>query len=463
MVASPNLTLTITAPGGSPVDYTTHLAYSGTGAQNVIQQNFGRQGDTATFVLVDEFVSTPNITIVEMSQIKLFDHIAGETLFAGVVHTPELVVDGPLRREWILGCTDYAFYADNAIVHGVFYGQGADEVVVELTGQAACGITATAVHLGGFVASGPVLPAAVINYKTLSEAWKQLAQLASQSTPYGWYVDENLVLHFYDSTTALSSGVTFTTTPTAAGAGSTTEGHFALDSAFSYAWDGASIRNRILVQGATQTVKVPTTGPPTDTFRADGVGSSWPLRYSLTGTPLLLVDGAFTNLTVASGGATSTDAWVAEQNRFGGWFLTTTTGPGAGKKIEIWYDYQVPIVARANDTPSQAQYTGPNGGVFAEYISDTSLTTAPMALARAQRERTEYAFAVERMTWTVTEEFMGWVRAGQTCLVTNAFIPDSRVGGRPLGITNATFLIVANTVTFGAGGYRTMALTGVRL
>jgi hypothetical protein len=463
-VASPSLLFQVTPPGGVATDYSRYLAYSGAESEITINQNFGRQGDTATFVLVDEFVGTPHVIVQPMSQVSLFDAVAGQTLFAGVCHTPDMLVDGPLRREWNLGCTDYSWYGDNAIVQGTFYGMSVDQIVIALTLQANCGITAAPLNYGGgFVAPGPVLPSCVITYRTLTEAYRKLAQLAGQSTPYGWYVDDRLRLHFYDATTAVSSGVTFTTSPTAGGAGSLTEGHFGLDGSCRYTWDGASVRNRTLVQGATQTITVPTTGSPTDKFRSDGVATSWPLRYVLTGSPLLQVGGAFQNLTIVSGGQQVTvSGWTVQQNARGGWFLTTSSAPQAGTTIKIWYNYQVPIVAQANSYPSQATYLGPNRGIYSEFISDTSLTTMPMALARAQRQRNEYAFAAERLSWTATEEFMGWVRAGQTCLVTNQWMPDARAG-YALGLTNAPFLVIGNQITFTRGGYRQMAITGIRL
>jgi hypothetical protein len=272
-------------------------------------------------------------------------------------------------------------------------------------------------------------------------------------------VDQNRKLHFYDATSALDSGVTFTTSPTVAG--STTEGHILLDSQNSYEWDGTSIRNRILVQGATQTVTTVLTGNPTDTWRADGTQSSWPLRYTLTGSPTLKINGAVVSLTIVTGGGTSSAPWVAEQNSIGQWFLHTTDAPAVGTVVQIWYSYQVPVVAQASDYASMATYSGPNGGLFAEFISDTSLLTAPMALARAQRDRTEYAFAAERAGFDTSEDFLGWVRAGQTCTYVNQFIPDSE-RSYALGI-NDTFIVIANQVTFSQGGYRQQQVTAVRL
>lgn len=462
--ALPNLSLYITAPGGSAVDYTQYLAYSGSSSQMSITQNFGRQGDTATIPLVDDWQgrSTPNLLIQVESQIALVDNTAGKTLFAGVVAKPTLVVTGANRNEWILSCVDYTFYADNAIVHGTYNGLSIDLIVVAVTLQANCGISARTPPGGGFVAPGPVLTQVNLPYQTLSSAWRSLAQLASISTPYGWYVDENLALHFFDATTAISSGAAFTTSPTASGLGSLTEAHQALDSQFGYQWDGTSIRNKILVQGAAQTVTPNLHGDPTDQWLGDGTQTAWPLRYTVTGSPTLYVNGVSTSVQVQTGFSQQVSGWSIQQNKYGGWFLSNPSAPPAGYVIKIWYSYQVPVIAQASDTASQLTYTGPNHGVYTEYISDSSLSTTSMALARAMREKTEYAFAAERFTFNTTEEFFGWIRAGETFTVTNALVPDSR-NSYTWGLTGATFLCVSNTVTFGFGGYRTMSISGVRV
>lgn len=463
--ATPDLTLTVTPPGGSPTDYTDFMTWGGSSGQISITQNFGRQGDTASIVLTDDWQRSvhPNFYIPVLSQVKLFSNTASQTMFAGVCNDPVLSPIGSNVNEWALNCTDYTYYADNAIVHGTFYGYTVDQILISLTNQANCGISAVSVRNGGFVAPGPQLASFILNYSTLSDAWRKLAQLAGQVTPYGWYVDEQRRLHFYDSTTALNSGVTFTTSPTSSGLGSLHEAHYDWNS-FTYEWDGTSVRNRILVQGANQTINhnPVNTGSPTDTWQSNGAQDAWPLRYTVTNTPILHVNGSAVGLTVVQAGSTSTDTWQVVQNNSGGWSLTTRAVPTAGKKIQIWYDYQVPIVARANDYASQTQYTGPNGGIYVEYINDTSLTTVPMALARALRERTEYAFAAERMSWTTTSEWLGWIRAGQVCKVINRFVPDSQ-SSYSWGL-NDNFIIVANSVTIGGSTpYYTMQLTGVRI
>lgn len=463
-IAHPDLTFTVTPPGGVTVDYTSKLAWSGTANQMSITQNFGRQGDTGMFVLVDEYVTTPSVVIPVLSQVKLTDNTAGQVLFAGVCNDPILDVTGPTRNEWNLQCTDYTFYMDNIVVHGNFYGKTTDQIVVSLVAQASCGITAATVADGGYVARGPQIASFKLNYTSLSSALRKLSQLAGIVTPFGWYVDELRRLHFFDASTALNTGVTFTTSPTSGGGGSLTEGHFAVGNNFGYEWDGTTVHNRILVQGANQTIAhtVVPTGTPTDTWKSNGVQHSWPLRHTPSGNLSLRVGSKSTSVDQVQAGSTSTAIWQVAQNANGQWFLNTTgTIPADGITIKLWYDYQVPVVAQANDFASQTLYTGPNAGIYEEFINDSSLFTVPMALNRAQRERQEYAFAAERATFTSTEEFLGWVRAGDAITVVNRFIPDAQ-NNYSIGI-NDLFLVISNSITFTVGGYRNLQITAIRI
>lgn len=464
MVAAPHLTLTVTPPGGAPTDYTTHLAWAGAQQSPSITQNFGRQGDTAVLPLVEDYAAagTPTLAILAESQASLYDNTAETSLFAGVANSvTQTVIVNKTLNEWDLACVDYTVYADNKPVHGIFYGWTVDAIVVSLVQQADCGITAATVADGGYVEPGPQLASYVLNFNPLSTAWRQLANLAGSTAPWGWYVDENLELHFFPGTEAPPSGVTFTTSPTVPG--SLTEGHIVLDGQNPYQQDGTLLSNRILVQGANQTISYGSTSKaPTDTWLADGTQSAWPLRYTVTGAPVLHIGGLSTTVAVADKGATATGPWVVEQNSVGSYFLVASTVPAAGTQIQIWYDYLVPVVAQASDQASIDRYAGPNGGIFGQFVSDSSLTTVPMALARAQQLRTEYAFVVERFSFNTSPDWIGWVRAGWSCVVADTagllYDPQNSVWG----LTD-TFVIVANAVTFGDGGYRSMQLTTVRI
>jgi len=460
----PNYTFTVTPPGGSPINYTAKFTYSGGSGGASISQNFGRQGDTATFILTDEYATSGSaIHIQVLSQVKLVDNTAGQTLFAGLCTNPKLTVVSPTVNEWTLQCVDYAFYADTSEVHGTFFGFTVDQIIISLTRQADCGITADTIENGGFVQKGPQLASFILAYNTLSNAWRKLSVLAGKQTPFGWYVDENRALHFFDATTAQVSGVTFTTSPTTDG--SLTEGHFSRDS-MNYEWDGTGIRNRIIVQGATNVVyhgSTSTASPhPTDKWVSNGVQTAWPLRYTVIDVPIIKLNKTkVTPAVVPAGSPASSSTWQVVENSVGGWSLTTSSPPAKGVEISIWYNYKVPVVAIANDFQSQATYPGPNHGIFATYILDRSLTTVPMALNRAMRERTEYAFAVERIIFNTTEDWIGWVRSGQVCTVVNAFVPDAQ-NSYALGI-NDTFLVTGNRVSFTTTGHRISNITAIRV
>lgn len=480
-VPPPDLHLVVTPPGEPPEDLVRYLAYSGTQQEMQVTQNFGRQGDTALFPLQAEHDGTSlPFTVPPMSQVALIDSIAGQTLFAGVVTDPALCPRGANLAEWDLACTDYTIYADAAVVRWPASDvQASDQIITDLTNGARCGISAKTVRDGGYVAPGPDMPELAMGYMALSAAWRKMATYMGQVVPYGWFVDENRHLHFYDQNSALDSGVTFTTKP--ARAGSLTEGHIMLDTQFKYEWDGTSLRNRVLVEGSKQLISPNLDGNPTDQWLADGYSTAWPLRWTVAsgGTPVttssayppapgqippavLYVGGVYTQVSKARSGTVQTTPWAIVSNTGGAFFLSAQSPPPAGTEIQIWYTYEAPIVAQATDAVSVAQFSGaPNRGIYAKFVNDSGLTTMPMALARAMQDRTEYAYPVERVTFNTSPDFMGWVRAGYTFTLDCALVPDSGRGWA-MGV-NAPFLVIANTVTFGTGGYRKCLVTAVRI
>jgi hypothetical protein len=461
-VPRPDLQLLVTPPGGAEVDYTKYFTYDGANQEASITQNFGRQGDTALLPLVVEHNGALPFAVPPMSQIRLHDSYCGQTLFGGVITNPASGWQGPNLGEFDLNCTDYTFYADHSIVRFPASGVAQpDAIVVGLTNGANCGISAATLADGGYVAPGPALPQWTLGYTTLSGAWRSLATACGQVTPYGWYVDDTRRLHFYDQDSALDSGVTFTTSPTTAG--SITQGHIMADSTFLWENDAGSLVNRVLVQGATQAITYSLSRDSTDHWLSDGYNTSWPLRYTVSSSPapVLYVGGVQQTVTLLDSGEAPSGAWSVIANSNGGYFLVSATAPYAGAEIRLWYAYEAPIIMQATAPQSIATYTGPNGGVFSEYISDSSLTTPPMALARAQQDRAEYAFAVQRITFNTSPEFMGWVRAGYVFTVDAATIQDPQ-RGYAMGV-NDQFICTANQITFGSGGYRTCQITGVRL
>jgi hypothetical protein len=156
---APDIQLLITPPGGSETDYTAYLTYEGANQEMTITQNFGRQGDTAVLPLVVEHSGVLPWFIPPLSQVRLHDSIAGQTLFGGVVANPQFATLGPNLGEYDLQCVDYTFYANGATVRFPPSSiQAPDQIIVALTNGANCGISAATIADGGYVAPGPALP-----------------------------------------------------------------------------------------------------------------------------------------------------------------------------------------------------------------------------------------------------------------------------------------------------------------
>jgi len=432
-----------------------------------ITQQWSRQGDTATFELTDEhpvhgalsFVPTPLTTVV------LTDVGLGQTLFSGICEKPEVRFDGPTLARWTLDCVDWTYLSDRPsnLVVGDYSGYTADALAVLITTQANCGINAATVANGGYVWPAVQIPRIQFVYDTLTVAWTKLSKLASLSTTWGWYVDENRNLHFYDLTQAPSAGVTLTDSIGAVN--NTTIVPYDNDS-MTYEWDATSLRNVVTVRGADYS------SSQTDLWVGNGSQLSFPLTFvpdaNNIATATLTVGGVAATVSADTGSSASTD-WIVQGNAANQWFLSAnqaltppTAAPATSTVISLAYPYLQPVVARTQDSTSIAAFASlPNAGQFAYYIGDTSLPTLLSAVQRGQREVATYSLPTERANLTIPETFTGHVRAGQLVTFVNAMVPDSR-NGYASGVSDQ-FLILQNRITGAAGLYRTYGITAVRV
>jgi hypothetical protein len=509
----PNLTLEVTEPGSTTaVNLAVFMAYDGTREQITISSNFGRQGDTAQIVLVDDYgavvpgfdtpVGQPHFNIKPLSTIVLRDvgaasQPAGGFIFAGLVTDPTFYWTSPGRIEWVLQCVDFQYYADTAIVQGVYAGLTAAEIVIDLVNQADCGLVAKSVANGGHVYPGPTISLANIPYGQLSTALTTVVGLASQSQVYGWFVDPQRNVWFYPTSVALNSGVTVTDSPTTNEEGqyvpNLNECHIDASMAYSmtYEWNVTTFYTRVVVEGATATHSYSVSAAQkgtiksTDSWVGNGVQRSWPLSYvpeisssTLSSTisttagstsqssslPFLKIGGVVTKVSVNDGTTAVTTPYQLVQASNGLWTLQVTanvgTTPGPGVEIQLWYVYQLPIIAIANNLAQQRAAGGPNRGIFSDFVSDTSLTTSASSLARAKSTLTEYGAPQETLTFYTDESWPGWMRCGQSFNGNIKQIPNS-AKGYALGI-KGTFFINQQMVIFMPGGYRKTQITAIR-
>lgn len=520
----PSYNLSVTPPGNSSMNLAKYLTYNGATTSCTITQNFGRQGDTAQLVLTDDYSSnasdpgSPSFVIPPFSLISLLDNNlnvqqqngAEGLIFTGLVTDPQwrwTSAGGGGRAEWILNCVDYSYYADTAVGQGLYAGVTADNIMVDITHKCTPAIKAELAADGGHVYPGPNIPLARLSYDQLSSHWTNISTLATQSGIFGWYVDPQRNLWFYDQSRAIPSNVIVTDI-----IGQQVNYEYAvcgidINNPMTYEWDGTTFYTRCVVEGALVTKTfdrskaVKGTIPPTDSWISSGNQSSWPLSYqpditsaslktaaglsttTKAGLALVVIGGSAANaLQVALGNATSsgnvyevdyydgstpvtTPFQIAQDATTGVWYLQVTPGigfiPGPGVQINLFYKYQAPVTAQADLSRQQELIGGPNDGVFSEYISDTSLTSVPAALNRATAQLQEYGFPQERLTFYTPASWVGWFRCGQSFTLHTRYIPDSQNNFNPGFV--GQFFITQMQVQFTNGGYRQVQVTAVRI
>lgn len=424
-----------------------------------IAQQWSRQGDTASFTLTDEH---PNPTVLSfaptpLTTVSLTNTTTGQVLFSGVCPKPQVKILGPTLTKWQLDCVDWTYIADRTLVVGDYSGMTVDALAVLITTQANCGIHAATTADGGFVAPGVQIPRVQFNYDTLTAAWSRLSKLASASSTYGWYVDENRNLHFHSVVQATDSGWTLTDNPAQV---NTTDTYAYLADTFAYEWDATSIRNSITVRGADYTQT------QTDLWVGDGTTAAFPLTFlpdsQNIAAAALTVDGVTKTVSADTGSSAETD-WVIVGNAANQWFLTPNTDPTpATVIIQFAYPYLQPVVVRMADATSIARFSGlPNRGVFDYYLADTSLPTLLAAQQRAQREAATYAQPTERVQIDVPAGFPGHFRAGQLVRVVTGMIPDSQRNS--LAGIDDRFIVLQLRMDGVGGMYRTYQMTGARV
>jgi hypothetical protein len=383
----------------------------------------------------------------------------GATLFSGVVPKPQFKALSPTLAEWQLDCVDWTYLADRVLVSGDYSGMTADALAILLTQQANCGISAATPANGGFVLPGPPIPRVQFSYDTLPQAWTKLSKLASLYGTYGWYVDENRALHFYQPSQAVVSGWTLTDDITQVNSNPLAQAYE--NDTFAYEWDATSIRNAVWVRGADYSQA------QQDLFVGNGSQASFPLTFvpdvgNIAKATLTV--GGVTKTVDAQTGGSATTAWVVVRNAAGQWFLQPNTDPVPASPtiIQLTYPYLQPVLSQTQDATSIGRFKSlPNGGVFGYYIADTNLPTLLAAQKRGQREVATYSQPTERVQADTTKDFSGHFRAGQLITVVNGVVPDSQNGSRP-GI-NAQFLVLQLRINGDPGLLRTYQVTAARI
>ena len=486
-----------TPTGTTPSDVSTFCEDT----QWSVQQEYGRQGSTATFVLTAptgySFAGSKDtaltLLVKPMSTIALIDTSTGALIYAGIIQQPYLVFLSATIIQYWVQCVDFTYMVDSALVS---YSPGplpGDQIVKNLIYNAnGGGGTAETSNLGvqpGAVSSAPTISGFQSNYLQLTDAWDQVGNLVSWQNDYNWQVAASLV---DDWETQLEGGASIAdilnvvvnwqteqdivNSAVAANGGgplftddlsdlvgnvmTADVGLIDISQMFQYIWDGSSLRNQCVVQGANITKTT------TDTWQGDGVTSQFQLTYDLDGSvdATLTIGGEAASVSVVTDVATATSDYCLVQSTINGtWSLVNGVDgpPGAGQTISLAYTYNVPITVSVPSSASQAQYDNPyNKGVFAVYLSDSTLTTNSMAYQRAAAEVNQYCYVLETFTFTTAEGWPGHVDVGDCITISTQFIPDA-YNDWDVGI-NDQYVVIRNNIQGTQVGRRQYQITAVR-
>lgn len=434
-----------------------------TSAPYSISKNFSRQGDTATFTLVDDHKTVNAYSFYPAidTTVQLTDVGLGKVLFAGICNKPQFYWDGPNLAHWALNCVDYSTLADNAAVVGDVVNITAGQAMVNLVNQANCGIKAALVANGGFVTPGPTISFLRVNYEQLSQALKEIARAASQqgNTSYGWRVDENLNLRFQSKLQDIASGVTMTNDVSLVNSVSNTLGFFD-GSSYSYVWDATQIHNNIIVIGSQiKAIR-------TDTWTADGSQTQYLLSFPLDTTvnsASLKIGGVVTTVTVVTANqAAPTSGWyvIAAQN--GQWSLQNPATLSRGTTVAVTYHYSAPVIASVADYTSQGVLSNlPNGGKFSVVDTNSTIQTLQAAQAEGSAQLTEFAYALQTVQFTTSPKWGGHIEIGSTFVLNDVLTPDIQAAGA-VGISG-NFIVTAASINGLTNNFRTYTISAVRL
>ena len=460
------LKLQITPPHGQPtVDITGFMTHE----QWTVQEQYGRQGSTAMIYLEaplgfnsggeggHPYETQLTLLVKPFAILELSDTSLGAILFEGVVSDPYIdLTNQPTLAKYVLQCRDYTYYADSRLVSGTYTNRSAGYIINDLTANASptCGLT-----VDPNIPDGPIISNIQFDHLQLTDAWDQVSQLSSWQSDYAWWVGYDQLVHWGNEGDCHISGLTITDNVT--GPADSTKAYIETGQTFRYEWDGTTLRNNVVVRGATKQ------GTRTDTWLGDGTTTQWSISYDLDATAstvTLTVGGVSKSTEVVSKPENTTKDFALIQQPSGQWILAKGAGaiPGAGAAIVLGYTYNYPILATATLGTSIAQYDGPNDGYYDMYLSDSTLTNATMAYARAQAELQQYALCQERLTCTISADWGGHIRTGEACKVNLSSVPDSRSDpGWQLGI-NDWFVVIQNQIRGLPGGYREYDLVLVR-
>lgn len=444
-----------------------------------IESTFGQHGGTFQFTLMDAGAGVPTFIPQEMQAVTLTDVTSGAILFSGLVVEVVMMDIRIGVYTWRVSCRDFTLFMDKAVVFGDFANLTADCIINNLVSQIPGNRVwagGCAPVLGGAITSnhvqpGPQLGRVVINYESCTAAINKVTRMASIDAIWGWFVDSNRDLHWYNQTQATISANWFSDQVSESPEAGFTLGRYHPSDNFRYLWDANDIRTRVSVRGGNSSIN----NTRTDSWTADGNTAVWPITYPVHDKKALTltVGGVGTPVSVDVGSSSPSTTWVVSKTVpgwspvKGQWWLRDTSGnPANGTFITLQYTYLLPVITQVDDTTAQAKYASLNNkGIFWTAVNDTAIVDVFTAKSRGQRDLQLYSKAWETVTFrTIPGQFGGHVAAGDLITFVSSVVPD-RSNNNAIGSLGILALVrtVRCSMSNAARGYRVYEVEALRV
>jgi hypothetical protein len=432
----------VAVPGGfqitvGAVDYTSYVDV----ASIQIESNLAIMLDKCDFI-----VAIPNQAIYrpKAGQEVIVTSLLGRE-FGGIIVTPEEDQTGsPRQLDYKVTTRDYSFLLDRHVAFKEYAADtfDYDDIVKDLV--------TTYGQQDGFTVNNVQksfqAPFTRFDYQPVAQS----INLMAQQIAWGFYVDYNRDVHFFEKesfASPLPNNTLHADTDTVVADG--TYGQLGVYGDLVITEDISQIRDRVFLRGH----KVTATYNRTETFTGDGSTTSFGLTYepshNLKQNASLTVGGS--NYNVAADLRDGTPASTAQDHtgyvNFTGQTLRFNVPPVNGAAISFTYKPMLPLVVMVEDPAKQktlaARIGNGNDGVFEYAISDPTLSAddSQPAVARGQEQIVKYGSP--HISGTFTSYLHGW-KAGQSFLFRSTRRMNGELDGTTFFVTKVAKRVVTH-------------------
>jgi len=342
---------------------------SGTVKKFAISKGITSTPDNASFTLETDTL-VPSIG----QDVKIYKDTTDTMLFAGTIISFKKQILSPSSLasgrtySYSVECQDYGHLLDRYLVNNSYVSQTCKQIIEHIVANytdPAIGFTTNN------VSTGRTITKINFSYKTVSEAFQELAQLLE----FEWYVDSDKDIHFFEKET-LSAPFEINDE--------------ALQNKifdFNLEPDYSQVRNRVFVRGSYYL-----SGDYTENIVCDGETRAWNVAFKphdLTSVTLDTVAKTSAVDHLSDDDGTYEFFWnYAEQYIRCADNVGTQITPVAGTVLSFTYNYEIPIIIRADNEESQTAIGTIEGGtgIYESVIKDETISTREEARNRAKAE-----------------------------------------------------------------------------